>query len=168
MGKLIDLIKEEVYDYLNNDKRVKENNTLSILNKDEIQKKFILDVIDGNDTVKSYSGDNDLNSMLRKYGDIKENFIDAEVTISFDYTYDSSKEPISFNIEFDGNKVSILDGELNNEEDINNINWLQFSVILKAKNGNIINFKMFNNAPDKIKTIFIKTCIKEILIKGLL
>ena len=168
MGKLINLIKEEVYDYLNNDKRVKENDILSVLNKDEIQKKFILDVIDGNNTVKSYSGDNDLNSMLRKYGDIKENFIDVEVTISFDYTYDSSKEPINFNIEFDGNKVSILDGELNNEEDINNINWLQFSVILKAKNGSNIDFKMFKNAPDKIKELFIKSCIKETLIKGLL
>jgi len=162
MKNLIELIKEEVsnFDYLNNDKRVKETEDMSILNKDEFQKKFILDVIDGK--VNSFVDNKDLNSMFRKYGDIKEEFIDLDISINFKY------ESNIFDIEFNGDKVSISDGELNNEEDINNINWLQINLILKANNGDTINFKMFNDAPEKIKILFIKSCIKETLIKGLL
>ncbi len=162
MRNLIDLIKEEVsnFDYLNNDKRVKENENISILNKDEFQKKFILDVIDGK--VNPYINNKEINSMFRKYGDIKDEYIDLDITVNFKY------ESKLFDIEFSGDKVNISDGELNTEEDINNINWLQINLILKADNGDTINFKIFNEAPDKIKILFIKLCIKETLIKGLL
>ena len=162
MGKLIDLIKEEVsnFDYLNNDKRVKEKDDISIIYKDEFQKKFILDVIDGK--VEAYVDNKDLNSMFRKYGDIQDNFVDLDTTLNFKY------ESNNFDIEFSGDRIDILDGELNNEEDINNIKWLQISLILKANNGDAVNFQMYEKAPDKIKELFIKSCIKETLIKGLL
>ena len=162
MGKLIDLIKEEVsnFDYLNNDKRVKEKEDISIIYKDEFQKKFILDTIEGN--VQAYVDNKDLNSMFRKYGDITDNFIDLDITINFKY------ENNNFDIEFTGNRVDILDGQLNSEEDINNIKWLQISAVLKANNGDTVNFQMYDKAPDKIKELFIKSCIKETLIKGLL
>lgn len=162
MNSLIKLIKEEVnnFDYLNNDKRVKEKEDVSIICKDEFQKKFILDTIEGN--VQAYVDNKDLNSMFRKYGDITDNFIDLDITINFKY------EDNNFDIEFTGNRVDILDGQLNSKEDINNIKWHQISVILKANNGDTLNFQMYNKAPDKIKELFIKSCIKETLIKGLL
>lgn len=168
--KILDLIKEEVskFDYLNNDKRIEETENLELLNNDEFQKKFIIDSIEKNSKVKKYSTNDDLNSMLRKYGDIQDNLIDAEISIGYEYLYDSTKDPITFNIDFNANKVPISDGELNNEEDINKINWNQFNVVFTSINGDIINFKMFNQASDKIKGLFIKTNIKDILIKGLL
>ena len=162
MRKLIDLIKEEVsnFDYLNNDKRVKEKEDISIIYKDEFQKKFILDTIEGK--VESYVDNKEAYTNFSKSGDINDDYIDFNITINFKY------ESNNLGVEFIGDKVNVLDGELNNEEDINNIKWLQIIVILKANNGDTVNFQMYEKAPDKIKELFIKSCIKETLIKGLL
>lgn len=170
MKRLISLITEEInnFDFLNNDKRIKENNDINILKTDEFQKQFIIDSIENNDKIKKTAIDTDVNNLFRKYGDIKNNYIDIHIEIGYEYNYDSSKEPALFNINFNGNRVRILDGELNNEEDINNIDWNQISASISSKNGDKIEFRMFRMANDRIKELFLKKNIRELLIHGLL
>ena len=170
MRSLLELIKEEVsgFDYLNNDKTNKEKESTEILNDNDFQLNFINDSINNSPEIARYVTNDDLNTFFRKYGEIKDEYIDAEITIGYKYGYSSDNEPADFKIEFIADKVNILDGELNSEEDIENINWLQFNVILKAKNNIVINFNTFNSISDEKKIQFIKTNIKDILIEGLL
>jgi hypothetical protein len=158
------IIKEEVYDYLNNDKRNKEKEDNEIFNDKLFQKNFIIDSIENN-KIKKYVNNENLHDFSRKYDDTNNNYIDAEINIGYEYIYNI---PLKFNIDFKCNKLSISDGELNNEEDINNINWIDFNVVFNTTTGDKIDFLMFNNANDNIKKLFIKNNIKNILIETLL
>jgi hypothetical protein len=93
----------------------------------------------------------------------------AEIT----YSYDKTKEPVKFSLGFDGNNVSFSANGNNSpgeyatsERDamwFDYIKWSDVRVYLFSLRGDTIEFTAFRKAPQKIRDLFIRTYIENII-----
>jgi hypothetical protein len=180
---IINIIAEEVeqFDFLSNDKYLKEQDVYDLLMNEELQKQFICDTLLGrNDKVKIIKIQD---SYIRGNWD-ETNINDAdkvslEYSIDMNYIYDSTKPPLEFNLHFSGDKIDISIGgwhdagrwggtmgdaiEPSEESWYDGFDWEDIEVNLYTMEGDEIKFKAFNNAPPKIQELFIKHYIQNFI-----
>jgi len=166
-NNLLNIIKEEIsgFDYLNNDKRLEERESIDLLKNFDFQKQFIIDCIEGNQKIRKFVADDNLSSYYYQSNDIvNDEKINFDITNDYEYKYDSQKIPTVFKINFKASNVKILDGKLDTKEDIQKIDWLDISVNMISRNGDKIDFVAYDKANNKIKALFIKKSILDNII----
>ncbi len=169
-SEIIKIIKEELnaYDYLGNDAYNKEEENINLIKNEDFQKQFILD------------------SILKKKEKIKENVTDARIsnqweerdsgTISLEYftdityTYDPTKPPIKFTLDFSGDEIGFDKGsdyDAGNMYDIapsggdwfDGIEWGDINAQIFV-DGDEIPFIAFQKAGTKIQNIFVREYVE--------
>lgn len=182
MEKIIKIIAEEVeqFDFLGNDKRLKEQEINDLLMNEELQKQFICDALLGRtDKVKTIKIEDSYIS-----GNWDDNPEDAdrlslEYSLYIDYYYDSTKEPLRFNLHFGADKIDISVGgwydagrwggtmadaiEPSGESWYDGFDWGDIEVSLYNLEGDEIEFKAFEKAPPKIQELFIKYYVQNFI-----
>jgi hypothetical protein len=146
----IRIINEEIskFDFLSNEQHLREEEIYELLENEQFQKQFIVDAITNFkekinlDNNAAYMT-NDPNFDDALYRD--DEFIEYPARII--YEYNKEKEPIVFEIQFNGNKI-----------DLNEVN-----VNMYSKDGDDIDFIAFKKAPKKIQELFIETFVKPII-----
>lgn len=170
MKNIIKTINEEIsnFDFLGNEKQMEEQEIINKLNNRDLQKQFIYDSILGKGNIKQK------NIVDAKIGGDWEEGDEADrLTIEYylhlSYHYDSKKEPIEFELHFNGDNVGIaIDGyyeeETNSGENwFKSFNWLDIEVKLYTLDGQEINFIEFEKAPIKIRNLFIREYTKPFI-----
>lgn len=162
------IIKEEInnFDFLNNDNDGKHQEYINLLNNEELQKQFICDSLLPNNKIKiiettnaSIGGDfessyEDMNNITIEYG------------LTIQYTYDSTKEPLKFELDFDSSKINVgasgnYDGgdhytPPSGDAWFDYIDWNDVDVMLFSTDGEEIKFLAFEKAPSNIQDLFIR------------
>jgi hypothetical protein len=180
---IINIIAEEVeqFDFLGNDKRLKEQEVNDLLMNEELQKQFICDTLLGHDDKVKIMKIQD--SYIT--GNWNETNIDDADRISLvysliiDYYYDSTKPPVRFNLHFEGDNIDISVGgwhdagrwggtmadaiEPSGESWYDDFDWNDIDVNIYNIEGDEIEFKAFDKAPSKIRELFIKHYIQNFI-----
>jgi hypothetical protein len=168
-SNVIEIINEEIsdFDFLGNDEFLKEQEVVDLLKNEELQKQFICDsLLNKDDKVKivkiadsSITGDwNELNTE-------ETNRLRLEYSIDMAYVYDSSKEPLLFNLYFNSDDIDISVDGLQDDGDAwyNGFDWSDVNVSLFTMDGDEIKFTAFENAPEKIQRLFIRQYIQDFI-----
>ena len=171
MGEIINIIKEELssFDFLGNDEFLKEQETTDLLINEELQKQFICDsLLNKNNKVKilkiteaSITGNWDESTTE------EANRLSLDYSLDMQYTYDSSKEPIIFNLTFSADKIDIsVDGFSNSGDGYttppegdswyDGFDWDDINVDIYTMEGDEIRFIALEKAPPKIQILFIR------------
>lgn len=171
----IKIINEEIknFDFLSGDEFNKEQETIDLLQNEDLEKQFICDsLLNKSDKIKIVKI---LDSHIS--GDWEEspenaNRLSLEYSLDIKYHYDSTKEPLKFNLSFQADDISIsVDGWYNpgklggttdmdypseGESWYNGFNWSDINVTLSTMEGDEVQFTAFEGAPPKIQTLFIR------------
>lgn len=167
------LINEELsnFDFLGNDEHLKEQETIGLFKNEDLQKQFICDSLLDKQykvkilkTIQGYlTGD----WQASNHEDASNLTIDYSLEIN--YLYDSTKEPLNFEIYFEGDNVGIDVDGWNNSGDRNSppdgeqwfsyIDYDTIKVSIFTKDGDNIPFVAFERAPKNIQTLFIKSFV---------
>lgn len=166
---LIKIINEEIsgFDFLGNEEYVKEEGNVNILQNEDFQKQFICDsLLKRKETVKT------LDVVESNFGGDweKNGYLTVSYIIELAYKYDVSKEPAKLGLHFKGDRVSYsVDGYSASgdngtpgvdEEWFDKINWDDIDVkmfsIEEGFEGDDIEFKAFEHAPQRIQNLFIR------------
>ena len=176
---IIKIINEEVskFDFLGNEDYLKEQEVTDLLMNEEFQKQFICDSLLNKNKVKTTVYDSRLGGNWET-----DNFEDADkVTLEYllkiEYKYDQTKEPLSFELNFYGDKVDIgvsgwqdrgrfggtpdTDIEPSGEAWFDKFDWLDIEVILNTTEGDEVKFTAFEKAPPRIKMLFIREYVQS-------
>ncbi|MFW6242944.1 MAG: hypothetical protein ACOC2W_02200 [bacterium] len=154
---IIKLINEEIsdYDFLGNEKHGKLMENIELMENEDFQKQFIIDFLIGKS--EKYNIVDGIEIKLigdwesDEYNDESE--LSIECNVDLEYIYDPNKEPIEFSLSFDGNNISISNGE---------INWGDIRVTLYSMEGDEIKFTALEQAPDNIQALFIREFINDV------
>lgn len=172
----IKIIKEEIsnFDFLNNTEFLKEQESIDLLQNEELQKQFICDsLLNRKDKVKIVRiQDSYITGNWDEPNSEDANFLSLEYSIDMEYVYDSQKEPLRFNLYFNADKIGISvngwydagrwggtmgDGiEQSGESWFDGFNWSDIIVTLFTMDGDEIKFIAFEKAPPRIQTLFIR------------
>jgi len=175
-ANLIKMIKEEVnnFDFLSNDKFLKEQEITDLLQNEDLQRQFICDsLLNKNDKVKLIGVvDGNIGGNWDESNYDESNYINLEYLLLIEYRYDTTKQPLKFNLSFFGDKIHV---NINSEQDAGNryggidnaseptgeswfdsFEWSDIFVTLITETDDEITFTAFENAPPKIKTLFIR------------
>lgn len=167
---LMTIINEEIsdFDYLGNDEYRKEKEVIDLLQNEDLQKQFICDsLLNNNNKIKIIKiADSSITGNWDELNIQDANKLSVEYSIDIQYLYDSTKEPLNFNLSFQGNDIDInVNGyhdtvNYNNAPDSNSwydrFDWNDIDVSLFTLDGEEIKFKAFEVAPPKIQTLFIR------------
>lgn len=169
------IINEEInnFDFLSNDEFLKEQETTDLLQNEDLQKQFICDSLLGKkDKVKILKIDDSYVS--GDWEESPENARKLNLTyyLKIQYTYDMTKEPIQFELNFNGDDIDIsVDGWYDpgrfggttdtdyppeGESWYDGFDWGDIDVEIFTVDGDEIQFTAFENAPPKIQTLFIR------------
>jgi hypothetical protein len=171
MINILKIVKEEVskFDFLSNDRFLKEQEANELLLNEDLQKQFICDSLLNKNNVKVLKKTESYVSGNWEIGD--NNNISLEYAIDIAYLYDSTKEPVKFNILFKGDNIyANVDGK----EDVGNYHnepqtdkwfdsfeWNDIFVSMWNMEGDEIKFIAFDNAPSRIQTLLIRHFIQN-------
>jgi len=167
--KITKLINEVIseFDFLGNDRYLKENEDINLLRNEDMQKQFICDsLLNKKNKIKIIEViDSRISGNWEEEID-EANKLTIEYFLKIKYTYDLQKEPIIFELDFNSDNISIgIDGfhdkgdygtAPSSESWFNLFNWNDINVTLLSKNGDDIEFIAFKRAPIKIQTLFIR------------
>ena len=154
---IIKMINEEInnFDFLGNDKHEMSMENIQLMENEDFQKQFIIDFLTGKS--EKYQIIDSIEVKL--IGDWEntentdnENQLGVECNTDLEYTYDSTKQPISFSLSFESDSISITDGD---------VNWGDIDVTLFTPEGDEIKFTALENAPDNIRELFIREFIND-------
>ena len=167
----IRIINEEIseFDFLNNQQYQKDREYVDLLNNEDLQKQFICDSLLRKGNIKILDT---LNSQIgvdwEESGDDATN-LTLEYYLKIQYTYDTNKEPIIFDLQFDDNDgIGIGKGSDYQQGNYGTytppsggdwfdyFDWRDILVSLSTADGDEIKFIAFEKAPDRIKTLFIR------------
>lgn len=173
----IRIINEEIkkFDFLGNEESLKEQENIDLLMNEDLQKQFICDSL-----LKRMSK---IKILRVLDGRISGNWDDSnpedadklniEYNINVEYKYDETKEPLTFDLGFNGNNVGInIAGSSDrgdyltpatNEKWINSINWYEINVAIYTKDGEEIKFIAFDKAPQKIQNLFVREFVENLI-----
>jgi hypothetical protein len=169
----IRIINEEIgeFDFLNNEKYLKEQETIKILENPEFQKQFIIDSITKmRDKIKF----NNFTTQIFNDPEIQDqqhNDLNIEVNAEITYSYNENNDPINFSLNFIGENVRYQTGydyshgdrDTPSATDVwyKNINWYEIEPTIYTLEGDDVEFTAFNKAPDNIKELFIRSYIQD-------
>jgi len=176
--KIIKLINEEIsnFDFLGNDKHEILMESIELLENEDFQKQFIVDFLTGksNKIQIINAADIRINGDWDTYSFDDAKKISLEYNIDIKYSYHIKKEPIFFNLSFNSDNISIsVDGEISGDNIheprsesawFNYINWLDVDVDMFSMEGDQIEFTAFKKSPERIRELFIREFIKDIII----
>jgi hypothetical protein len=171
----IKIINEEIseFDFLGNNKQLKEEENYELLKNEDLQKQFICDsLLRLKEKIKVDTLDNvisdDTGGAIRR----EPNYLNIEINTEIEYKYDPLKEPLKFSLYFDGDNVPIsVDSDYDpgqwgaTTDDaiapsggdwINYIDWSEVRVRLFTIDGDEVKFTAFEKAPIKIQDIFVR------------
>lgn len=183
MKEIIKIIAEEVkqFDFLGNDKRLKEQEINDLLMNEELQKQFICDtLLETNDKVKTVNvEDSHITGNWDERNTEDADRLSLVYSVDVDYHYDGEKPPVRFNLYFHADKIDIsVDGrydagrwggtmadaiEPSGESWYDGFDWSDISVTLSNMDDDEIEFKAFKNAPIKIRELFIKHYVQSFI-----
>lgn len=143
-----------------------------LIENEDFQKQFIVDLLLGkNDKFKIIETTEahitgDYNS---DFTDNSANYINIEYVVKIEYKYDSNKKPITFELYFNNDEeinINVGDDGMVNDDDnstVTSIDWSKINVQLRSVEGDMIEFKAFNNAPSNIQKIFVREFIGDFI-----
>jgi len=172
----IKIIKEEIsnFDFLGNDEFLKEQEVNDLLQNEDLQKQFICDsLLNQNGKVKiAEIEDSYITGDWEELNNEDSGSITLEYSLNLNYIYDSSKEPLKFNLSFHADKIGISVGgwsdpgywagtmpdsvEPSGESWYDGFDWNDIDVNLRTMEGDDVKFKAFESAPPKIQVLFIR------------
>ena len=170
------IIKEEVsnFDFLGNDEFLKEQEVTDLLTNPDLQKQFICDsLLNYNEKIKVANIDDSYITGNWDEANMEDaNSLTLEYSLDLEYTYDSLKDPLKFNITFHADRIDIsVDGwndpghwagtmpdsvEPSGEAWYSGFDWGDIEVTLNTMEGDEVDFTVFDSAPPKIQTLFIR------------
>jgi len=169
--EFIKIINEEIqeFDFLGNDEHSKEMETINLLKNEDFQKQFICDALLSKSNVKTKIYDSRIGGDWE--GDYENaSSLSLEYYLVVEYKYDQQKQPISFNLNFNGDDISISEGgwydqgnwggtmgdaiEPSGDAWFDGFEWGDIDVTLNTEDGDEIEFLAFKHAPPKIQTLF--------------
>lgn len=176
MTNLIKIINEELnnFDFLNNDKYNKEQDVIELLKNDDLQKQFLCDsLLKKKDKIKILEiTDARIGGNWNEFDFDNATTLTIEYFLKIQYTYDTTKDPLIFHLDFYGDNVNIgvygwrdsgklggtpdTDVEPSSESWFNNFNWNNIDVTISTEEGDEIQFNAFKKAPPRIQTLFIR------------
>jgi hypothetical protein len=176
--ELVKIIDEVVsdFDFLGNDANQKEVDNANALKNEDLQKQFICDSLLNKNTKIKIEILDDIVTGDYEEGPEESNNINVEHNIKIHYTFDQFKEPITFELTFDGESVPIsVDSDYDKGtwagtmpdstapsggDWISSINWGYIAVKMWL-DGSEIPFVAFEKAPERIQNLFIREYCKD-------
>ena len=172
-----DIINEEIenFDFLNNEKYLKEKENIDLINSEDLQKQFICDsLLNKNTKVKviQAEGSNVGGNWDTDYPENADT-ITIDYDIRIQYLYETNTEPLTFDINFYGNNIGV--GVDNNSDTgdyhtqptsetwFYSVNWHDINVSLFTTEGDTIKFPAFEKAPQNIKNLFIREFLADFI-----
>lgn len=172
----IRIINEEIteFDFLSNDKHLKEQEDIQLLENKEFQKQFIIDSITRmRDKIKLDNSDTHISNDPDVRDEDYHNDLMIEANINVEYTYDPSKSPIKFSLSFDGERINYYtDYEYDpgdyytppyGETWYTEIAWDEIKVELFTDEGDEIKFTALDEAPNTIYKLFVRAYIEGLI-----
>ena len=175
----IKIIKEEInnFDFLNNDEYRKKQDINDLLMNEELQKQFICDsLLNRNNKIKINKIKDSFITGDWDEKDFNENGkLSLEYSIDMAYFYDSTKEPLIFDLYFHSDDIDVnVNGwndagnfgggvEPRGEAWFDRFDWGDIDVTLINADGEDLDFKAFKNAPAKIQTLFIREYLQNFI-----
>jgi hypothetical protein len=173
----IKIINEEIseFDFLGNNKQLKEEENYELLKNEDLQKQFICDSLVNMKNIKTNVTDA---SVGGNWDDGPENAsnLTIEYFLEVEYKYDPNKEPAKFTLQFYGDNVGISVGSDYDPGSWGNyiapsggdfftyIDWNDINVSLSTIDGDEIEFTAFNKAPIKIQSLFIREFTENLIV----
>lgn len=171
------IINEEIknFDFLNNGEFLKEQDGIDLLSNEDLQKQFICDsLLNKNEKIKIIQiTDSVLKGNWDEPNSDDANRLSIEYYLNIEYRYDIEKNPLKFNLNFNGDNVGIAvdnindignyDAPPNNESWFKYILWNDINVGIYTVDGDEIEFIAFNNAPSNIQTLFIREYVENFI-----
>jgi hypothetical protein len=172
----IRIINEEIteFDFLSNDKHLKEQEDIQLLENKEFQKQFIIDSITRmRDLIKVDNSDTHISNDPDVQDEDYHNDLMIEANINVEYTYDPSKSPIKFSLSFDGERINYYTDYEYDPGDYHTqpygktwyteIAWDDIKVELFTDEGDEINFTALDDAPNTIYKLFVRAYIESLI-----
>lgn len=174
--KFIRIINEEIaeFDFLNNKKKIQEEEAIKLLHDEIFQKKFIIDSIL---YIKEKISFDNSDAVVRNDPDVKDddNHNDLQIDFNSDIIYEYNDKPIKFEISFIGNNINYSTDYTSTpstytypgdfESWYTSIDWNDIEVSLFTVDGDDIDFIAYKKAPNKIKELFIRSYVEPIIEK---
>lgn len=170
------IINEEIsdFDFLGNDKYIKEKKEIALLYDEQFQKQFIIDTITAmRDKIKIASSDSSVTNDPEMRIDVQHTDMTVVSNLDVLYQYEEGKQPIKIDMSFNGDHISYttdyrLEKGSNVQPDdfdswYSSINWKDIDVTLFTPQGDEIEFIAFDNAPSKIRELFIRSYTESII-----
>jgi len=172
----IKIINEEIqkFDFLSNDKFLKEQEINELLLNEDLQKQFICDsLLNKKDRVKiARIVDFQIGSDWDENNIEDANSLSLEYSLDMEYIYDSQKEPLKFNLYFQADRINISVGGWHDQGRFggttdtdyppegelwyDSFDWTDIDVSLWTMDGDKIPFIAFEKAPSRIQILFIR------------
>jgi hypothetical protein len=174
-----DIINEEVnnFDFLDTEKSMNEQETYDILSNEDFQKQFICDsILNKNDKIKIIGHQDQYITGNYDDGNLEEvSRMSVEYTLIIEYYYDSTKNPVKFELTLSGDDISIgADGWSRSathdnppESDmwLTYVDWNGINVYIYTVSGDDIKFTALEKAPYKIDEIFVRHYLEDFITK---
>jgi len=176
--KKIIQVEIQNFDFLSNDKYYNDSNIIKLLNDNQFQKQFICDSLIYS---KKYKKIKVIDDYIYIGGDYYEepdeaSHITIDYETSIEYKYDDTNKPIKFKLYFQSDNVSITKWEHKESYSygisppdysagLSYVDWNSIDVSLLSDDGDEIEFTEFNKAPNKIKELFIRQYVEDIISK---
>lgn len=185
----IKVINEEItnFDFLGNEKYLKEQEDIDLMQNEDFQKQFICDsllhlgnkvkVIKTTDARLGGNWEKDIDD-LQGSGIVNMSLEYFTIT---EYYYDQTKSPIRFSLDFFSNGIQVEKsgwydkGRIGGTTDsdyapsgdawFDKINWSDIEVSLYTEDGDEIQFLAFEKAPLQIQNLFIRAFVEQFIEK---
>jgi hypothetical protein len=173
----IRIINEEIknFDFLGNEQSAKEQEDIDLLKNEDLQKQFISDtLLNRKEKIKTLNiSDSTMTGNWNEPNRDDADKLSLEYNITVEYRYDSTKEPLTFDLSFEGHDIGINVFGTNDTGDyhtppsndswISSINWYDINVKLSTTDGDEVDFLAFNKAPEKIQSLFVREFLEDLI-----
>ena len=167
---IIKIINEEIsdFDFLSNDKYTKDQESINLIRNEDFQKQFICDsLLKRKEKIKTLD-------VVQSHFDSnweKNGYLGLDYIVELAYTYDVTKQPAKFGIQFVGERISFsLDGRQTpgdyhtpgtDEEWFKNIKWqdIDVNMFMIGESDDDVEFLAFEHAPQRIQDLFVRDFI---------
>lgn len=174
----IRIINEEItkFDFLSNDKHLKEQEDIELLENERFQKQFIIDSITKmRDKIKVDSSDSHIRidpdlGVENQHDDMK-----IESNIEITYQYAPNKQPMNFFLSFSGDRINYSTDYEYDRGDYHtppysqtwytSISWNEVMVDLYSSEGDLIDFEALDKAPTTIYELFVRSYLQDLITK---